>query len=119
MANDYFSSTNYAWTDGETLYEDNMNNLLTALDSAFDDIETDIDNLLVSPALTGTPTAPTATAGTDSTQIATTAFVAQTAFVTALPSQLNNSSKFLTTDGTNASWVLINQDIALMSLGII
>ena len=30
---------------------------------------------LVSPALTGTPTAPTATAGTNSTQIATTAFV--------------------------------------------
>ena len=31
---------------------------------------------LASPALTGTPTAPTATAGTSSTQIATTAFVA-------------------------------------------
>lgn len=30
---------------------------------------------LASPALTGTPTAPTAAAGTDSTQIATTAFV--------------------------------------------
>jgi hypothetical protein len=32
--------------------------------------------LLVGPAFTGTPTAPTATAGTSSTQIATTAFVA-------------------------------------------
>jgi hypothetical protein len=32
--------------------------------------------LLASPALTGTPTAPTATAGTSSTQLATTAFVA-------------------------------------------
>jgi hypothetical protein len=32
--------------------------------------------LIASPALTGTPTAPTATAGTSSTQIATTAFVA-------------------------------------------
>jgi alpha-tubulin suppressor-like RCC1 family protein len=31
---------------------------------------------IASPALTGTPTAPTATAGTDTTQIATTAFVA-------------------------------------------
>jgi hypothetical protein len=31
--------------------------------------------LLASPALTGTPTAPTATAGTNTTQIATTAFV--------------------------------------------
>jgi hypothetical protein len=32
--------------------------------------------LLVSPALTGTPTAPTATTGTSTTQLATTAFVA-------------------------------------------
>ncbi len=32
---------------------------------------------LASPALTGTPTAPTATAGTSTTQIATTAFVAE------------------------------------------
>lgn len=38
---------------------------------------------LVSPAFTGTPTAPTAAAGTDSTQIATTAFVA--AAIGALP----------------------------------
>ena len=30
---------------------------------------------IASPALTGTPTAPTATAGTNTTQIATTAFV--------------------------------------------
>ena len=30
---------------------------------------------IVSPAMTGTPTAPTAAAGTDTTQIATTAFV--------------------------------------------
>lgn len=43
--------------------------------------KTDVDGLLddkadlASPALTGTPTAPTATAGTNTTQIATTAFV--------------------------------------------
>ena len=34
---------------------------------------------LASPALTGTPTAPTAAAGTNSTQLATTAFVQSTA----------------------------------------
>ena len=39
-------------------------------------------SLLVSPAFTGTPTAPTANAGTDTTQLATTAFV--TAATTAL-----------------------------------
>jgi hypothetical protein len=35
-----------------------------------------IPTLFTSPALTGTPTAPTATAGTNTTQVATTAFVA-------------------------------------------
>ena len=46
------------------------------LDS-FGDVEDalDLKAPLASPALTGTPTAPTAAAGTDSTQIATTAFV--------------------------------------------
>lgn len=57
-----------------------------------------------SPAFTGVPTSPTATTGTSSTQLATTAFVANTAFSSALPSQTGNSGKFVTTDGTNASW---------------
>jgi len=51
---------------------------------------------LASPALTGTPTAPTATAGTNTTQIATTAFV-QTA--------IGNYKKYvalLSQSGTNA-----------------
>lgn len=60
---------------------------------------------LASPAFTGIPTAPTATAGTSSTQIATTAFVAATAFASVLPAQTGNSGKFITTDGANASWV--------------
>lgn len=48
----------------------------TNIDS-FGDVETalDLKAPLASPALTGTPTAPTATAGDNSTQIATTAFV--------------------------------------------
>lgn len=40
---------------------------------------------LASPALTGTPTAPTATAGTNTTQIATTAFVQS-----AIPASVKN-----------------------------
>lgn len=59
---------------------------------------------LLSPALTGTPTAPTAVVGTNTTQIATTAFVTATSFVSALPGQAGNAGKFVTTDGTNASW---------------
>jgi hypothetical protein len=60
---------------------------------------------LASPVLTGTPTAPTALAGTNSTQLATTAFVNTTSFSAALPLQTGNAGKFVTTDGTNASWV--------------
>ena len=62
---------------------------------------------LASPALTGTPTSPTATPGTSTTQIASTAFVAAQAFNAALPSQLGNSGKYVTTDGTSASWATI------------
>lgn len=58
-----------------------------------------------SPALTGVPTAPTATTGTNTTQIATTAFVQQTAFASTLPDQTGNNGKYLTTNGTAASWV--------------
>lgn len=66
-----------------------VTNLQTTLDgkaaSTHTHAQADITNLttdlaakapLASPALTGTPTAPTATAGTNTTQIATTAFVA-------------------------------------------
>lgn len=60
-----------------------------------------------SPTFTGTPAAPTATAGDSSTQIATTAFVAGTAFSSALPAQTGNSGKIITTDGSNASWTAV------------
>jgi hypothetical protein len=60
--------------------------------------------LTANPAFTGVPTAPTATAGTNTTQIATTAFVVGTAFSAALPGQTGNAGKFVTTDGTTASW---------------
>lgn len=50
------------------------------------------------------PNVPTP-AGTDNTtKIATTAFVQQVALNTSLPSQTGNSGKFLTTNGTDASW---------------
>jgi hypothetical protein len=64
--------------------------------------------LSASPALTGTPTAPTATAGTNTTQLATTAFVVATAFSPALPGQTGNAGKYVTTDGTTASWSFVD-----------
>jgi hypothetical protein len=59
---------------------------------------------LASPALTGTPTAPTASTGTNNTQVATTEFVASALSSSGLPSQSGNNGKFLTTNGSTASW---------------
>ena len=59
------------------------------------------------PAFTGTPTVPTASAGTATTQIASCAFVVATSFSAALPGQTGNSGKFVTTDGSNASWASV------------
>lgn len=57
-----------------------------------------------SPVMTGTPTAPTAAPGTNTTQLATTAFVVSAAFSAALPAQTGNAGKYVTTDGSSASW---------------
>jgi len=59
---------------------------------------------LASPAFTGTPTAPTAAFGANNTTVATTAFVQQVALNNQLPLQAGNTGKYLTTDGSNASW---------------
>ncbi len=65
------------------------------------------------------PTSPTASTGTSTTQIATCAFVAAQAFNTALPAQAGNAGKFVTTDGTNASWAdVIIPSYLLMAQGI-
>ena len=71
-----------------------------------------------SPAFTGVPTAPTAPVGTNTTQIATMAALLAQAFATALPSQAGNTGKFVTTDGTNASWAFPPQ-LPLTSLSVL
>lgn len=50
---------------------------------------------------------PTATVGDATTKAASTAFVSATAFNAALPGQTGSAGKFVTTDGTNASWAHI------------
>lgn len=79
---------------------------LNYVDGVTSAIQTQIDLKapLASPALTGTPTAPTATAGDNTTKIATTAFVVATSLNTNLPGQTGNGGKLITTDGTTASW---------------
>lgn len=61
---------------------------------------------LASPALTGTPTAPTATAGTNNTQVATTAYAdaAVAALVASAPSALNTLNELATALGNDASF---------------
>ena len=74
---------------------------------------------LVSPAFTGTPTAPTATLGTNTTQLATTEFVNNSiAVIDVLPSQGGNAGKFLTTDGSIAGWeeVVIPEETFVISV---
>ena len=73
----YSKSTNFATKD--SLASGNPLKVIkgTEIDDEFEALETSIATKadLASPTLTGTPTAPTAAFGTDSIQIATTAFV--------------------------------------------
>jgi hypothetical protein len=61
---------------------------------------------LASPALTGIPTAPTATAGTNTTQVATTAFVgtAVSNLVASAPSTLDTLNELATALGNDAAF---------------
>jgi len=83
----------------------NITGAVTATHTQLNTVPTKAD--LASPAFTGTPTAPTASLGTSSTQLATTAFVANTAFSSALPAQTGNAGKYVTTNGTTASWATL------------
>lgn len=67
---------------------------------------------LASPALTGTPTAPTAAQGTNTTQIATTAFVktavdAATAGATAYQGEIDSEAEFQDISDYTAGWYWI------------
>jgi len=66
----------------------------------------DLKASLASPALTGVPTAPTAAAGTSTTQVATTAFVgtAVSALVASAPAALDTLNELATALGNDASF---------------
>jgi hypothetical protein len=73
-----------------------------------------------SPNFTGTPTAPTAAPGTNTTQLATTAFVVQMAFQAALPAQPGGSATYvLTSTGGVAAWGSGFPDYLIMAQGVI
>lgn len=71
-------------------------------DAAYTAVQLKAD--ITSPAFLGVPTAPTAPAGTGTTQLATCAFVVAQAFSTSLPGQTGSAGRMLSTDGANASW---------------
>lgn len=60
--------------------------------------------LIAGQAWTGTHTFPTQASGTTGAYAATVDYVNAQAFSAALPGQLGNSGKYLTTNGTAASW---------------
>lgn len=76
---DYVKSTNFASKD--SLSSGNPSKIVkgTEIDTEFNNIATAVATKAdtASPALTGTPTAPTASLGNNTTQLATTAFVLQ------------------------------------------
>lgn len=73
---------------------------------------------LASPTLTGVPTAPTAPPGTPTNQIATCEFVVSQALSATLPGQLGQAGKFLTTDGTDASWAGVPGGVQSVGLSV-
>lgn len=81
---------------------------LNYVDGVTSAIQTQIDTKapLASPALTGTPTAPTATAGDNSTKIATTAFVGTEVsnLVDSAPSTLNTLNELAAALGDDANF---------------
>ncbi len=81
---------------------------LNYVDGVTSAIQTQVDTKapLASPALTGTPTAPTATAGDNSTKIATTAFVGTEVsnLVDSAPSTLNTLNELAAALGDDASF---------------
>jgi hypothetical protein len=78
MAN-YLKATDFAAKDALLSGDPNKIVKGTEINDEFDSLQTAVNSKanLSSPALTGTPTAPTAAAGVNTTQVATTAFVAR------------------------------------------
>lgn len=73
----YVKATNFASKDALLTGDPNKIVKGAEIDDEFNNIQTAVNSKAdtLSPTLTGTPLAPTATAGTNTTQVATTAFV--------------------------------------------
>lgn len=63
-----------------------------------------VGGTIIGSTIDSTTTGVTQAVGTSTTQLATTEFVANQAFSTALPNQAGNGGKFLSTNGITAFW---------------
>lgn len=72
---------------------------------------------IVGSAIDSATTGVTQAAGTNTTQLATTAFVINTAFASGLPAQAGNAFKFVMTNGFVASWSFI--DLTSSVIGVL
>lgn len=119
MANRYFNNTIDLVSNTRARASDVESNF-SAVEAGFDSAQVDIDAKagLNSPAFTGTPTAPTAGAGTATTQLATAAFVQQEisrAATVSLPTVAGNAGRFLRSDGSLANWSSITGPVNVIS----
>lgn len=98
----YTKITNFATKDSLTPGDANKKVKGTEIDNEFNAIATAVATKadLASPALTGTPTAPTAAAGTSTTQIATTAFVSALAIGKVLQVVYGNAASDVNTSNS-------------------
>ena len=103
---------------------------LSYVDGVTSAIQTQLDAKapLASPALTGTPTVPTATAGTNSTQAASTAFVqsaiASVNAVSSVTHSVSSSASFSVSEGqvvaaSNASAVAVTFPASPSTVGVV
>lgn len=104
-------ATNPTSSDPKSQGDDHLRLIKSTLQNTFPNVKGAVTptqselNALVGATTTGASIkVTTQTAGDSSTNAASTAFVAATAFSSALPAQTGNAGKFVTTNGTTASW---------------
>jgi hypothetical protein len=119
--------TNPDPTDSETYGANHLQLIKATLKTTFPNVKGAVTaahaelNALVGAISTGASiqvvTQPTTD---DSSNAASTAYVTQKAFASALPGQAGNAGKFVTTDGANVSWAFLpSVDFLMMGQGII
>lgn len=86
----------------------------TALTHAVNKGQLDLKADLASPNLTGTPTAPTATAGTNTTQIATTAFVQNASSSGTYTPTIAGIANFTSSTLVSATYTVVGQSVTVL-----